>query len=129
MLWQEVFSQDSTHTVTNDTLKNLPNAARITFESNFFHFGTLKFGKSISHTFEFSNTGKKDLKILAVQTSCDCTTALWEKKPVPPGGKGKITVIYTPKPNQKNEQRKVILVISNAINQEELLYMTGFVEN
>lgn len=48
---------------------------------------------------------------------------------MPPGGKGKITVIYTPKPNQKNEQRKVILVISNAINQEELLYMTGFVEN
>ncbi len=120
------FSQDSTQ-VISDTMP-VPDAPRITFSSNSFHFGTLKMGNSVSHTFEFTNTGTKDLKILSVQTSCNCTTTLLEKKVVPPGEKGRITVIYTPKPNQKNEQRKVILVISNAINKEELLYMTGFVE-
>ncbi|PKQ68595.1 DUF1573 domain-containing protein [Raineya orbicola] len=120
------FSQDSTQ-VIRDTIF-APDAPRITFTSNTFHFGNLKMGNSVSHTFEFTNTGKKDLKILSVQTSCNCTTTLLEKKIIRPGEKGRITVIYTPKPNQKNEQKKVILVISNAINKEELLYMTGFVE-
>lgn len=112
--------------IATDTLP-APNNPRITFQVQEHHFGNIKLGDAVSYHFEYTNTGKQPLKILAVQTSCDCTTTIWDKKPIAQGEKAKITVIYTPKPNQVGDQRKVILVISNAQNKEERIYLKGSV--
>jgi hypothetical protein len=112
--------------IATDTLP-APNNPRITFQVQEHHFGSIKLGDAVSYHFEYTNTGKQPLKILAVQTSCDCTTTIWDKKPIAQGEKAKITVIYTPKPNQVGDQRKVILVISNAQNKEERIYLKGSV--
>ncbi len=112
--------------IAADTLP-VPNSPRITFQVQEHHFGNIKLGDAVSYHFEYTNTGKQALKILAVQTSCDCTTTIWDKKPIEQGEKAKITVIYTPKPNQVGDQRKVILVISNAQNKEERIYLKGSV--
>lgn len=119
-----LFAQENI--VANDTLP-IPNNPRIAFQTQEHHFGSIKVGEVVSYHFEYTNTGKQPLRLLAVQTSCDCTTTIWDKKPIAQGEKAKITVIYTPKPNQIGEQRKVILVISNAQNKEEILYMKGTV--
>ncbi|GAB4123968.1 MAG: hypothetical protein OHK0045_04220 [Raineya sp.] len=119
----QILAQES---VINDTLP-ISTLPRIMFQVQEYNFGNIKLGESISYHFEYSNTGKQPLRILAVQTSCDCTTAIWDKKPIAQGEKAKITVIYTPKPNQLGDQRKVILVISNAQNKEERIYMKGSV--
>ena len=122
LLSLEVFAQENI--ITNDTLP-VPNNPRITFQVQEHNFGNIKVGEVVSFHFEYVNTGKQALKLLAVQTSCDCTTTIWDKKLIAQGEKAKITVIYTPKPNQIGEQRKVILVISNAQNKEERIYMKG----
>jgi hypothetical protein len=119
------FGQDTLQ-IQKDTLP-APNAPRITFLNKEYNFGSTTQGKVVSQTYEFTNTGKKTLKILSVQTGCDCTTVIWEKTPIEAGQKGKITVVYAPKPNQIGEQKKTIFVISNAINKEELLYLKGTV--
>jgi len=120
----QTFAQENV--IANDTLP-VPNNPRITFQTQEHHFGNIKVGEVVSYHFEYINTGRQPLRILAVQTSCDCTTTIWDKKALAYGEKAKITVIYTPKPNQIGEQRKVILVISNAQNKEERIYMKGFV--
>lgn len=120
----EASAQEST--VAIDTLP-VSNNPRITFQVQEYNFGNIKLGEAVSYHFEYTNTGKQPLRLLSVQTSCDCTTTIWDKKPLEQGEKAKITVIYTPKPNQIGEQRKVILVISNAQNKEERIYMKGSV--
>jgi hypothetical protein len=112
--------------IKTDTLP-VSNKPSIVFQNKEYNFGTIKVGEVVSYHFEYTNTGKQPLRILAVQTSCDCTTTIWDKNPLAQGEKAKITVIYTPKPNQIGEQRKIVLVISNAENKEERIYMKGFV--
>jgi len=99
----------------------------IKFDTKEYSFGTVKMGNVVSQVYEFTNMGKKALKIKAIQTGCDCTTVLWEKTLVEPGQKGKITVVYSPKSNQMGEQKKTIFIISNALNKEELLSLKGVV--
>ncbi|MFN3316201.1 MAG: DUF1573 domain-containing protein [Raineya sp.] len=122
--FSHTFAQENI--IANDTLP-ITNSPRITFQEKEHNFGNIKVGEAVSYHFEYTNTGKQPLRLLAVQTSCDCTTTIWDKKAITQGEKAKITVIYTPKPNQIGDQRKVILVISNAQNKEERIYMKGSV--
>lgn len=46
--------------------------------------------------FDFSNAGDKPLVITRVETSCGCAVASYDKRPVQPGGKGRVTVTYNP---------------------------------
>ena len=59
-----------------------------------FDFGKIPQNKPVYHTFEFVNTGSKELKIENVQTSCGCTTPEWSREPVAPGAKGTVKVGY-----------------------------------
>lgn len=105
--------------------KALPTS-RITFVHNAFNFKKIKAESVISATFYFKNTGTQPLKIYDVQTSCGCTVTDWGKAPVAPDAIGKITVKYTPSlKNQMGRQQKVLLIISNAVNREEKLYLVG----
>ena len=66
--------------------------AKIEFPQKSFNFGDLQEGEIVTHTFRFKNTGTKSLVILNVEASCGCTTPKYDKKPIPPGGEGKIEV-------------------------------------
>ncbi len=47
-----------------------------------------------SCTFTFKNISKQPIVIQTVIASCGCTTPVWTKSPVPPGGTGKIDVTF-----------------------------------
>ncbi len=67
----------------------------LTLNEDVYDFGKIPQGKPVTHIFEAINIGKTDLMIANVQASCGCTTPEWEKdKPVPAGGRTKITVGY-----------------------------------
>lgn len=105
--------------------KALP-APRITFVHNAFNFKTIKADQKVNATFYFKNTGTQPLRVYDVQTSCGCTVTEWDKSVVAPDAIGKISVSYDPTlKNQLGKQRKVLLIISNAINKEEKLYLIG----
>lgn len=73
--------------------KVIPETLALVEES--YDFGKIPQGKPVTHIFEVTNIGKTDIMIANVQASCGCTTPEWEKdKPVPAGGKSKITVGY-----------------------------------
>jgi hypothetical protein len=113
--------EDFSHLTVQDKAK----APKIEFESLVFDFGTLTQGESASSSFKFKNTGKSDLLIRKVKTSCGCTAVAPEDKLVPAGGESKIDVTFRSR-GKKGKQNKTITVITNdPINPSSTLKVTG----
>lgn len=94
------------------------DGAVITFEKRTHDFGDIYQGDRVEHTFYFTNTGNEPLIITNVQVSCGCTTPKgWPRDPIPPGGKGEITVSFN-SVGKMGRQNKPVTLISNAINSE-----------
>jgi hypothetical protein len=57
-------------------------------------FGKIKFGVPATHEFKFTNTGKTPLIITNAQASCGCTTPVWSKDLILPGGTGYVKATF-----------------------------------
>ena len=102
-----------------------PSEAEITFTKTEHNFGTVpERGKKVSHTFEFTNTGKHPLVITRITTTCKCVDYNFSKKPVPPGEKGEITITYNPK-KQEGVFYKVVQIFTNTAEERHLLTVRG----
>ncbi len=101
-------------------------APTITFKETEFDFGTIEYGASGTHEFEFKNTGKEPLLVSHVGTSCGCTVPDWTKDPVNKGKSGKITATYDTK--RIGPFTKTLTVTSNAKNTPVTLTIKGTVK-
>lgn len=82
--------------------------AKIKFTETKHDFGIVNENAgSVSHEFEFINTGNANLLIYDVTTQCGCTRPEFPKNPIAPGKKGKIKVTYLPKGRPGSFNRKV----------------------
>jgi hypothetical protein len=66
----------------------------IKFKETSFDYGKIIQGEKVAHSFEFTNEGKSNLVIASAKGSCGCTVAEPPKEPIPPGGTGKIDVVF-----------------------------------
>lgn len=101
--------------------------AKIKFTEEKFDFGTVaEHGGKVTHSFEFTNTGNANLVIIDAQADCGCTVPEYPSKPIAPGQKGVIKVIFNPlyRPGAFN---KVITVKSNAKPKKSRIRITGTV--
>ncbi len=97
----------------------------IAFDQTSHDFGVVaEEAGSITHVFEFTNTGDADLLITNVSASCGCTTPKWTREPITPGGKGAITVTYSTsgRPGMFN---KTITVSNNTESGKVILAIKG----
>ena len=77
--------------VVEDTLPKVPE---ITFTYLVYDYGTvLKNGDGVCF-FKFTNTGRADLQLTNVSSSCGCTVPQWPKEVVLPGESSSIKVSY-----------------------------------
>lgn len=76
-------------------------------------FGTIREGKFYVHEFEFENIGKVPYLIQSVEGSCGCTIADYPKEPIPPGGKGTITVQFNSK-GKKGANTEFVTIVGNS---------------
>ncbi len=98
---------------------------KMTFKSTVYDFGTFKEElKSVSHAFEFKNTGKQPIIIQRVSASCGCTTPDWTRSPVAPGQKGYIKVTYNAR-NRPGPFSKTITVVANTVPSRIILSIKG----
>ena len=65
----------------------------IEFDEEAHDFGEITRGDGARYEFEFTNDGDADLVILSLRADAG-VAAKHSSTPVPPGGKGRITVIY-----------------------------------
>ncbi len=103
-------------------LVNNPNSANgtsgkgslpvILFDETEHDFGRIIEGETVSYAFNFTNTGKSDLIIAEVSTSCGCTVPSYPKTPIRPGGKGTVKVAFNSN-GKRGFQSKNVIVASN----------------
>ena len=113
--------QNRQETISTDVVQN-PNSASgnanqgslpiIKFDDIEHDFGRIIEGESVSYVFNFKNTGKSDLLIAEVSTSCGCTVPSYPKTPIRPGETGTIKVAFNSN-GKRGFQTKNILVVSN----------------
>ncbi|MCR9012858.1 DUF1573 domain-containing protein [Gabonibacter chumensis] len=99
--------------------------AKIAFDSKEHNFGRIQEkGGKVSFEFTFKNEGDSPLIIRHVEASCGCTVPKWDKRPIPPGGTGSITVTFNPRSRPGNLLKKIV-VYTNATPPNHLLKITG----
>lgn len=99
----------------------------IQFEETSHDFGKIIQGEKVSYLFKFKNTGKSDLLISKVSTSCGCTVGKYPKEPIEPGKSGTIEVTFDSN-NRKGFQNKTITVLTNTEPNITTLYIKTNIE-
>lgn len=84
----------------------------ITFEKKEYDFGKIVEGESVSFDFKFTNTGKSDLVIADVSTSCGCTVPSYPKNAIRPGQGGTVRVAFNSR-GKRGLQTKNVVVVAN----------------
>jgi hypothetical protein len=85
----------------------------ITFNVLEHNFGVITEGEKLAYVFSYTNTGTGNLIINSASTSCGCTVPAFSKKPLAPGQKGTMEVIFDSS-GFNGFQTKTITVQSNA---------------
>jgi hypothetical protein len=101
--------------------------SEIVFREYQHDFGKVEEGENIGYVFTFENKGTSDLVIISATTSCGCTVPKYDTKPIPPGGNGKLEVVFDTS-GRNGFQTKTISVKSNALIPVVLLKITAFVD-
>ena len=119
----------SSDLLPSDIVKN-PNSAQgkdadsdmpmLEFEQDFHDFGRVIQGEKVSFSFKFRNSGKSDLIISRVSSSCGCTVPDFPKTPIKPGETHKIDVKFDSE-NRRGFQNKTITIISNTQPNSQIL--------
>lgn len=73
-----------------------PDPPRIVLEPESFDWGEVPYDRAVTQEFLVKNEGDEPLEILAVTTSCGCTTARVELKIVEPGQATRLWVTFDP---------------------------------
>jgi hypothetical protein len=102
--------------------------AKIVFTEYEHSFGKVAEGEKAGYTFTFENQGTSDLVIVSATTSCGCTVPEYDKKPVHPGNKGNLEVVFNTA-GRNGRQTKTITVRSNSSTPVVLLKITADVVN
>ena len=98
----------------------------ISFVAYEHDFGTLDEGESVTHMFEFTNTGSEPLILDNCKGSCGCTVPKCPKEPSAPGESGQIEVKFNSK-GKKNSQTKKVTINANTDPAQTFLTITAYV--
>lgn len=107
----------------DNSLEQLPI---ISFDKSVHDFGKIIQGEKVTFNFRFTNTGKSDLVISQVTSTCGCTVTKFPKGMIKPGEKEKITVTFDSE-GRKGVQSKVITVASNCQPNKTILRVKAMV--
>lgn len=97
-------------TLSSDSLES--EVPGMTFAIERMDLGDMRQGEKAEYIFEFTNSGSKPLIIHNVISTCGCTIPQWTKKPVMPGKKGSIKVLFD-STGKIGRQNKLISIRSN----------------
>jgi hypothetical protein len=92
--------------------EELNKAPQLKLSQSSLDLGRVTVNNSYSREITFTNTGKKDLLIKAVQGNCTCISAAAKTTTIKPGQMGSISFQFTPQDKQGTQQ-KAITVYSN----------------
>lgn len=111
---------------TKEQLENSPVAY---FKVTEYDFGEVKEGTNIFYRFELQNTGKSELEIRKVSTSCGCTISNVDKTTLKAGENCFVSASFNTG-GRVGEQQKTITVVTNDPNKTIIiLSLIGTIKN
>lgn len=102
--------------------------AEIQFDQESHDFGKVNEGEHVGWYFYFTNKGNTDLLIVNAHASCGCTVPEYDKKPVAPGERGFVKVIFDTF-GYSGIQYKSVSIESNAKNNTVKLSLSADIIN
>jgi hypothetical protein len=121
-----------TATIEEDFSKLTPgekaNAPGIEFEESVFNFGKLKNGESVEKEFVFKNTGKRDLVIRKISSSCGCTVVKPAADVIKPGESSSLKVKFNSKGKHGRQNLAVTVITNDPANHKSILWVKGEIE-
>lgn len=103
------------------------NGPVLKFDKEIYDFGKIKAGDKVSYSYTFVNTGKAPLIITSAVASCGCTIPSKPNKPINPGQKEAINVIFN-SAGKSGLIDKQITVTANTTPAQTLVHLIGEVE-
>ncbi|MCF8236564.1 MAG: DUF1573 domain-containing protein [Saprospiraceae bacterium] len=97
---------------------------QMTFTTMEYDFGKVKSGETVTHDYEFTNTGKENLIIANAKGSCGCTVPQWPKEPIAPGKTAVIKVVFDSK-GKSGPQSKRVTITANTNPPQTFLEIKG----
>lgn len=94
------------------TAVDLSNSPTVSYDAESFDFGDIKPNGKVEHTFNLKNTGKKELIIRDVKSSCGCTAVSPSKNMVAANESVPLKVVFD-STGKSGRQNKTITVITN----------------
>jgi hypothetical protein len=112
------------NTASGDSNKyGLPVIGFTTLEHD---FGKVIQGELVTYAFKFKNTGKSDLVIANISTSCGCTASKYPKTPVKPGEENFVEVSFD-SAGKEGFQNKTLEVAANTQPSNTVLTIKAMV--
>ena len=94
------------------SVEQMANAPVIEVSESLFDFGDIQKNEKVTHVFTIKNTGKSDLNLRKVSSSCGCTTTQPDKNVIPANESATITVTFDSR-GRNGRQNQSITVLSN----------------
>jgi hypothetical protein len=103
------------------------NAGKVEWLNRSENVGKIPIGVPITKEFKIRNVSNENLLILAVRTTCHCTTVEWSSEPIKPGETGVVKVTFDAQ--KEGDFYKIFAVSTNFDpNQTVPLALIGKVE-
>ena len=107
------------------TPEQLANAPAAVYEPLNYDFGDIKQDKDAEYTFTLKNTGKSDLIIRNVRSSCGCTAVTPSKTVIKPGETAPIKVSFDPRGKRGKQSKSVTVITNDPKNSTVTLYISS----
>jgi len=85
---------------------------KVVLVEDFYDFGNIKQGETVSHTFFIKNEGPGNLIIRDAIPSCGCTTPRYSREPVAPGDHAQVEVLFNSEGWSGSQVKQVTLKLN-----------------
>lgn len=113
-------NQNSTE-VSGTDVEKTRSRPEIRFEKTEHDLGKVLQGEKVGYNFIFTNVGDASLVIMDASASCGCTVPRYSKKPIAPGEKGSVEVVFDSS-GRMGQQSKTVTLKTNG--KVKIVYLT-----
>jgi hypothetical protein len=113
-------NQNSTE-VSGTDVEKTGSRPEIRFEKTEHDLGKVLQGEKVGYNFIFTNVGDASLVIMDASASCGCTVPRYSKKPIAPGEKGSVEVVFDSS-GRMGQQSKTVTLKTNG--KVKIVYLT-----
>ena len=110
------------------TAEELSKAPQLRINNYEIDLGRIRPRTATVREVPFSNTGKKELTIRALQPNCTCVTASASKTSLKPGDNSTIKIAFDPQDRTGTQQKAVTIYSNDPANPVQRITFTAYVE-